>query len=39
MTKLIIPLKAEQFVAPRDEPLKYPGNRPDRGFILSDSIV
>ena len=35
----IIPEPAEKYVAPRDDPLKYPGKRPERSFILADRKV
>lgn len=41
MSKLIqpVPEPASNYVAPRDEPLKYPGPRPERGFVLADNYV
>ena len=39
MSNLILPEPANNYVAPRDEPLKYPGPRPERGFILAEGYI
>ena len=39
MSKSIQPEPASNYVAPRNKPLKYPGPRPERGFILSNGLI
>ena len=37
--KKISPEPAKNYVAARDEPLKYPGPRPERGYVLAAGII
>lgn len=37
--KEILPESANNYVAPRNEPLKYPGIRPERSFILNNGNI
>lgn len=39
MEAKIKPEPVNKYVAPRDKPLKYPGNRPKTSFIVADGIV
>jgi len=39
VNQTITPEPAKNYVAPRDEPLKYPGPRPNRSFIVANEMV
>jgi len=39
MNRKPIPEPIQKYVAPRDDPLSYPGKRPPTGFIVADEVV
>ncbi|MFQ6112629.1 MAG: hypothetical protein ACE5NG_00925 [bacterium] len=39
MSWTIFPERADRYPAPREDPLKYPGERPPTGFILANRMV
>lgn len=39
MSRIVCPESADKYVAPIEDPLKYPGQRPPTGFVLANAMV